>query len=402
MSAPSESPRALDGLRVLDASNLIAGPLTTMLLADLGADVIKLEHPRGGDSLRTHGAQKDGHGLWWKVLGRGKRSVTLNLSHPKGQAVFRRLAAGVDLVVENYRPGTMQRWGLGYDVLKRDNPGLVMAHVTGFGQTGPLSGNPGFGTLAESMSGFAHRNGAPDGPPTLPPFGLADTVTGITTAFAVMTALWARRATGLGQEVDVSIIEPLLTVLEPQLIEYDQMNTVMGRMGNRSPVNAPRNMYLARDNRWVAISTSTQSTADRLVTLVGRPDFLEHEWFQNSHERAAHTDELDEAVGSWVLARDADDVLAACREVGAPASVIFTVPDIMRDPQYAAVGAIATVDDPDLGPLRMANTPFRLSATPPRISWSGPQLGEHTDEVLGALGLSADELAELRELGVVL
>jgi crotonobetainyl-CoA:carnitine CoA-transferase CaiB-like acyl-CoA transferase len=218
----------------------------------------------------------------------------------------------------------------------------------------------------------------------------------------VMTALWARRATGLGQEVDVSIIEPLLTVLEPQLIEYDQMNTVMGRMGNRSPVNAPRNMYLARDNRWVAISTSTQSTADRLVTLVGRPDFLEHEWFQNSHERAAHTDELDEAVGSWVLARDADDVLAACREVGAPASVIFTVPDIMRDPQYAAVGAIATVDDPDLGPLRMANTPFRLSATPPRISWSGPQLGEHTDEVLGALGLSADELAELRELGVVL
>ena len=148
------------------------------------------------------------------------------------------------------------------------------------------------------MSGFAHRNGSPDGPPTLPPFGLADTVTGITTAFAIMTALWARRATGGGQEVDVSIIEPLLTVLEPQLIEYDQMNTVMGRMGNRSPVNAPRNMYLARDNRWVAISTSTQSTADRLVTLVGRPDFLEHAWFQNSGERAAHTDELDEAVGS--------------------------------------------------------------------------------------------------------
>jgi formyl-CoA transferase len=173
-------------------------------------------------------------------------------------------------------------------------------------------------------------------------------------------------------------------------------------MGNRSPVNAPRNMYLARDHRWVAISTSTQSTADRLVTLVGRPDFLEQEWFQNSHERAAHTDELDEAVGSWVLARDADEVLAACREVGAPASVIFAVPDIMRDPQYAAIGAIATVDDPDLGPLRMANTPFRLSGTPPRIGWSGPRLGEHTDEVLGALGLTADELGELRELGVVL
>jgi crotonobetainyl-CoA:carnitine CoA-transferase CaiB-like acyl-CoA transferase len=394
-------PGPLADLRVLDASNLIAGPLTTMLLADLGADVIKLEHPRGGDSLRTHGAQKDGHGLWWKVLGRGKRSVTLNLSHPRGQEVFRQLAVNVDLIVENYRPGTMQRWGLGYDVLSAANPGLVMAHVTGFGQTGPLSANPGFGTLAESMSGFANRNGAPDGPPTLPPFGLADTVAGITTAFAVMTALWARRMTGHGQEVDVSIIEPLLTVLEPQLIEYDQMNTVMGRMGNRSPVNAPRNMYLSRDGRWVAISTSTQSTADRLLVLVGRADFLEQPWFQNSHQRAQHSDELDEAVGSWVLTRDADEVLAACREAGAPASVVFTVPDILRDPQYAAIGAIATVEDPDLGPLRMANTPFRLSATPARIRWSGPRLGEHTDEVLGKLGLSGDELSELRGLGVL-
>ena len=247
---------ALADLRVLDASNLIAGPLTTMLLADLGAEVIKLEHPVGGDSLRTHGGQKDGHGLWWKVLGRGKLSVTLNLSDPRGQDLFRRLAADVDLVVENFRPGTMARWGIGYDTLSAANPALVMAHVSGFGQHGPLSGNPGFGTLAESMSGFAHRNGQPDGPPVLPPFGLADTVTGITTAFAVMSALWARQAAGgRGQEIDISIIEPLLTVLEPQLIEYDQLQTVMGRMGNRSPVNAPRNMYLSRDGRWIAIST---------------------------------------------------------------------------------------------------------------------------------------------------
>jgi crotonobetainyl-CoA:carnitine CoA-transferase CaiB-like acyl-CoA transferase len=398
-SAPVGGPLA--DLRVLDASNLIAGPLATMLLADLGAEVIKLEHPVGGDSLRTHGGQKDGHGLWWKVLGRGKYSVTLNLSDPRGQELFRRLAADVDLVVENFRPGTMARWGIDYETLSATNPALVMAHVTGFGQRGPLSANPGFGTLAESMSGFAHRNGQPDGPPTLPPFGLADTVTGITTAFAIMTALWARKAAGRGQEIDISIIEPLLTVLEPQLIEYDQLNTVMGRMGNRSPVNAPRNMYLSRDGRWVAISTSTQSTADRLVTLIGRPDFLEHAWFKNAKHRAEHTEELDDAVGGWVVERDHDEVLAACREVGAPASVVFTVPDILRDPQYAAIGAVATVDDPDLGPLRMANTPFRLSLTPPRIRWAGASLGEHTDEVMGRLGLDAGELEGLRAAGVL-
>jgi crotonobetainyl-CoA:carnitine CoA-transferase CaiB-like acyl-CoA transferase len=392
---------ALSDLRVLDASNLIAGPMATMLLADLGADVVKVEHPIGGDSLRSHGGQKDGHGLWWKVLGRGKQSVTLDLAHPSGQDLFRRLSAQADLVVENFRPGTMARWGLGYEVLRGLNPGLVMAHVSGFGQWGPLADQPGFGTLAESMSGFANRNGPADGPPTLPPFGLADTITGITTAFAIMSALWARRATGLGQEVDVSIIEPLLTVLEPQLIEYDQLGTVMSRVGNRSPVNAPRNMYLTSDGRWMAISTSTQSTADRLLTLVGRADFLEQPWFRHAHLRAEHHAELDEAVGDWVRARAHFDVLAACREVGAPAAVVFTVPDILADPQYEAIGAIATVKDPDLGPLRMANTPFRLSSTPTHIRWSGPELGAHNEEVYARIGIDSDELVRLRAAGVV-
>jgi crotonobetainyl-CoA:carnitine CoA-transferase CaiB-like acyl-CoA transferase len=392
---------SLADLRVLDASNLIAGPLATMLLADLGAEVVKLEHPRGGDSLRTHGGQKDGHGLWWKVLGRGKLSVTLDLGNTAGQQIFRRLAAAADVVVENFRPGTMARWGLDYQALSAFNPGLVMAHVSGFGQTGPLASQPGFGTLAESMSGFANRNGAADGPPTLPPFGLADTVTGITTAFAIMSALWARRATGRGQEVDVSIIEPLLTVLEPQLIEYDQLGTVMSRVGNRSPVNAPRNMYLSQDGRWVALSTSTQSTANRLLTLVGHPEFLDEPWFYNAHQRAEHSDVLDAAVGTWVAGRHHTEVLAACREVGAPAAVVFTVPDILADPQYAAIGAVATVEDKDLGPLRMANTPFRLSATPPSIRWSGPELGEHTAQVYERLGIDADELAQLRAEGVV-
>jgi crotonobetainyl-CoA:carnitine CoA-transferase CaiB-like acyl-CoA transferase len=391
----------LADLRVLDASNLIAGPLATMLLADLGADVVKLEHPVGGDSLRTHGGQRNGHGLWWKVLGRGKLSATLNLSLPAGQDLFRRLAADADVVVENFRPGTMARWGIDYDTLSAANPKVVMAHVSGFGQVGPLASQPGFGTIAETMSGFANRNGPADGPPTLPPFGVADTVTGITTAFAIMSALWARTATGRGQEVDVAIIEPLLTVLEPQLIEYDQLGTVMTRVGNRSPVNAPRNMYLSKDGRWVALSTSTQSTADRLLTLVGRPDFLDQPWFQQSHSRAEHHQELDAAVGDWVALRDHTEVLAACRQVGAPAAVVFAVPDILKDPQYAAIGAVATVDDPDLGPVRMANTPFRLSATPPRIRWSGAALGEHTEQVYRRIGVDTAELAGLRAEGVI-
>ena len=392
---------ALAGLRVLDASNLIAGPLASMLLADLGADVVKVEHPDGGDSLRNHGGQKQGHGLWWKVLGRGKRSITLNLSQPVGQDLFRRMARHSDVVLESYRPGTMARWGLDYSALSEANPGLVMVHVSGFGQTGPLSANPGFGTLAESMSGFAFRNGAADGPPTLPPFGLADTVTGITTAFALMSALRSRQASGRGQEVDVSIIEPLLTVLEPQIVEYDQLGTVMQRVGNRSPVNAPRNIYPSGDGKWVALSTSTQSTADRLLTLVGRPDVLKLPWFRSAHSRADHADELDAIVGGWVAARGHTEVLAACHAAGAPAAVVFSVPDIVRDAQYAAIEAIATVDDRDLGPVRMANTPFRLSGTPTHIRWAGPDLGEHNAEVFGELGLDEADLDKLRADGVV-
>ena len=339
--------------------------------------------------------------LWWLFVNRNKACVSLNLSHPAGAEVLKELVADADVLIENFRPGTMERWGLGWDVLSAINPRLVMVRVTGFGQTGPYSARPGYGTLAESMSGFAYRNGPADGPPVLPPFGLADTVTGLTTAFAVMTALWARRATGRGQEVDVAIIEPLLTVLEPQLVEYDQLGTVMSRIGNRSPVNAPRNIYPSGDGKWVALSTSTQSTADRLLTLVGRPDVLTEPWFRSAHSRAGHADELDAIVGPWVAARPAEEVLAACRHAGAPAAVVLSVPDILADPQYAAIGAVATVPDDELGPVRMANTPFRLSRTPPAIRWTGPAMGEHNAEVFAELGIDEPGLEKLRADGVV-
>ncbi|TDB94347.1 CoA transferase [Actinomadura sp. 7K534] len=391
---------ALSGIRVLDAATLFAGPLAATLLADFGAEVIKIEHPRG-DPVRGHGAQRDGVGLWWKMLGRGKKAVTLYLGSPEGQELFRRMAADADVVIENFRPGTLERWGLGYDALREINPRLVLARVTGFGQTGPYSGRPGFGTLAEAMSGFAAITGEPDGPPTLPPFGLADGIAALATAYAVLTALRAREATGTGQVVDLAIIEPILTLLGPQIIAYDQLGELQARTGNRSHNNAPRNIYRTRDGGWVAISTSAQSIAERVMRLVGRPDLIDEPWFGTGADRARHTDELDEAVGSWIAARDRAEVVAAFEEAQAAVAPVYTAADVLDDPQFQALGTIATVPDDELGPVRMQNVLFRLSQTPGRIDWAGPPLGAHTAEILARYGADEAEQAVLRAKGVI-
>ncbi|MEU8799951.1 CoA transferase [Spirillospora sp. NPDC048819] len=391
---------ALSGVRVLDAATLFAGPLAATLLADFGAEVIKIEHPRG-DPVRGHGAQRDGVGLWWKMLGRGKKAVTLYLGSPEGQELFRRLAADADVVIENFRPGTLERWGLGPDELRKTNPGLVVARVTGFGQTGPYSRRPGFGTLAEAMSGFAAITGEPDGPPTLPPFGLADGIAALTTAFAIMTALRAREAGGEGQVIDLAIIEPILTVLGPQIITYDQLGELQARTGNRSHNNAPRNTYRTRDGGWVAVSTSAQSIAERVMRLVGRPELIDEPWFATGADRARYADVLDEAVGSWIAARDRDEVVRAFEEAQAAVAPVYDAADVMADPQFEALGTIATVPDDELGPLKMQNVLFRLSRTPGRIESAGPPLGAHTAEILARYGVGEKELDQLRAKGVI-
>ncbi|MGW0247392.1 CaiB/BaiF CoA transferase family protein [Nocardia goodfellowii] len=390
----------LSGIRVLDVATLFAGPLAATLLADFGAEVIKIEHPNG-DPVRTHGAQRDGVGLWWKMLGRGKKSVTLYLGSPDGQEIFRRMVADADVVIENFRPGTLERWGLGYADLRAINPRLVLTRVTGFGQIGPYAHRPGFGTLAEAMSGFAAVTGEPDGPPTLPPFGLADGIAALATAFAVMTALRARDRDGLGQQIDMAIIEPILTVLGPQLIAYDQLGELQPRMGNRSSNNAPRNTYRTADGGWVAVSTSAQSVAERVVRLVGRADLAEQPWFGSGAERARHADELDAAVGGWIAGRSTEEVVRAFEKAEAAVAPIYTAADIMTDPQFQALGTIAELPDDELGLVKMQNVLFRLSATPGRIRWTGPPLGAHTAEVLAGYGVTADRLAELRTAGVV-
>jgi len=391
---------ALAGLRVLDVSTLFAGPLAATMLGDFGAEVIKVEHPKG-DPVRYHGASKDGVGLWGKVVGRNKRGVTLYLGSPEGQDVFRRLVATADVVVENFRPGTLERWGLGYEELSRINPGLVLVRVTGFGQFGPYAGRPGFGTLAEAMSGFAAITGEPDGPPTLPPFGLADGIAALAAAFATMTALRARDTTGRGQVVDLAIIEPILTLLGPQPTVYDAVGEIQPRTGNRSANNAPRNTYRTRDGRWVAVSTSAQSIAERVMHLVGRPEFVDEPWFASGAERAKHADELDEAVGSWIRERDRDEVVRAFEEAQAAVAPIYDVRDVLADPQFAALGSLVRVPDPELGSVLMQNVLFRLSETPGEIRSAGPSVGQHTEEVLGELGIGPEEIAGLRQKGAV-
>ena len=392
---------ALDGIRVIDAATLFAGPLAATLMADFGADVIKVEHPKG-DPVRNHGYRKNGVPLWWKLIGRNKRAITLNLSSPEGQQLMKGLVEHSDVLIENFRPGTLERWNLGPDVLHDLNPGLVIARVTGFGQFGPYSGRPGFGTLAEAMSGFAAMTGEPDGPPTLPPFGLADGITGLATVAAIMFALQARDQTGRGQVIDMAIIEPILTILGPQPTWFDQLGIVQERRGNRSVNNAPRNVYRTSDERWVAISTSAQSVAERVMRLVGHPEVIAEPWFASGEERARHADELDAMVGEWIAQRPFNEVVAAFEEAQAAVAPIYDIRQITEDPQFRALGSIATIDDPELGPLKMQNVMFRLSETPGEIHWAGRRVGEDNEAVYRELlGLDRKRLAELAAKEVI-
>ncbi|MET3988219.1 CoA transferase [Streptomyces sp. PvR034] len=395
------APGPLAGLRVLDLATLFAGPLAATMLGDFGADVLKVEHPRRPDPSRGHGPAKDGIGLWWKLLGRNKRTMTLDLSTPGGREVLLRLAAGSDVIIENFRPGTLEKWGLGWAELSAVNPRLVLTRVTGFGQFGPNAHRPGFGTLAEAMSGFAAMTGEPDGPPTLPPFGLADSIAALATAYAVMTALAGRDRTGAGQVVDLAIIEPILTVLGPHPLWYDQLGYVQPRTGNRSTNNAPRNTYRSADGRWLAVSTSAQSIAERVLRLVGRPELIDEPWFTTGSGRAAHAAVLDDAVGGWIARHKADEVVAAFEEAQAAVAPVYDVRDVLADPQYAALDTVTEVDDPDLGPLRMQNVLFRLSETPGAIRWAGRAHGADTEAVLAELGLSGAEIDVLRTEGAL-
>jgi crotonobetainyl-CoA:carnitine CoA-transferase CaiB-like acyl-CoA transferase len=392
----------LSGVRVLDVSTILAGPLCCQILGDFGAEVIKIEHPRNGDNMRGHGTQKDGIPLWWKEISRNKRTVAVNLGQPDGAEVLRTLAATADILVENFRPGTLERWGIGPDVLHEANPDLVIVRVSGFGQTGPYSARAGFGTLAEAMSGFAALTGEQDGPPTLPSFGLADSIAGIAGAAAAVMALRHREVQGgRGQVVDLSLLEPIMTAVGPSPTIYQQLGVVEQRHGNRSTNNAPRNTYRTRDDKWVAVSTSAQSIAERVMRLVGHPEVIDEPWFATGGQRVQHVDELDGYVGGWIAERDRTDVMAAFEEAGAAIAPVYDARDIVEDPHVRQTEMLTEVDDADFGKVLMHNLMWRMSETPGEIRFTGRALGADTDAVLTEAGISAERLAELRENGVV-
>jgi crotonobetainyl-CoA:carnitine CoA-transferase CaiB-like acyl-CoA transferase len=393
----------LAGLRVIDAATLAAGPLIATWLGEHGAEVIKIEQPDGGDPLRQWGAQKDGHGLMWKSLGRNKKCVTLNLRDEAGRDLLRDLARTADVVVMNLRPSTLTKWGLDYAGFAAVNPKLVMVHVTGFGEGGPKSDRPGFGTLGEAMSGFAHITGEPDGPPTLPSFMLADGVAALNATYAVMMALYHRDVHGAdGQLIDINLIEPLARLIEQPVLTYDQLGVLQGRTGNKWDISAPRNTYLTKDGHWLAMSGSAPSIAMRALKAVGRADLTADPRFAEAQQRLKNADLVDSVMAEWIAQQTLDDAMAVFEEAQVAAAPVYNAEQLLADPQLQARGIYPTVPDPDLGAMRVQAPVPRFSATPGRIDHLGAGIGAHNEEIYGGLlGLSEDRRRELHENGVI-
>tara|TARA_R110002072_G_scaffold184884_3_gene341472 strand:- start:26 stop:1252 length:1227 start_codon:yes stop_codon:yes gene_type:complete len=395
----------LSGVRVLDIATMGAGPLAATFLADFGADVIKVEHPENGDHIRAFGMKKDGISLYWKTISRNKRAVTLNLKHADGQALLKDLVKSADVVVENFRPGTLEKWNIGYDVLAQVNPSLVMLRTTGFGQTGPYSALPGFGTLAEAMSGFASITGTPDTPPLLPQLALADGVCGVFGAYGVMVALHARDRDPekRGQVVDASICEAMSRLLESVYLEYDQLGVVRQRHGNRLPDAAPRGAYESREKgKYVALSGSAQPVAMRLLEVIGGPDLAADPRFATNVDRIANIEALDTLIAAWMKQHPRDEAVDILRRHQVAAGPVYDVGDLFADPHYKARQALVSIPDPDLGDLTVHNVVPRLSRTDGKVLFTGRDKGADNGDVYGReLGLDAARLDALRKAGAI-
>jgi succinyl-CoA--D-citramalate CoA-transferase len=402
LSAPREPTGPLAGIRVIETGTMFAGPLVGTLLADYGADVIKVERPTIGDPVRQLEPIKDGKSLWWKVQARNKRLVTLELQAEVGRRLFLDLIQEADVLLENFRPGTLSRWGVGYETLREVNPRLIVLHTSGYGQDGPYSPRPGLGTAAEAMSGVVHFTGFPETPPTLSAFPLADTTAAMFGLSGVLAALHERERSGVGQEIDVALYEPLYRLVETQVIAYDQLGIVKERTGNRLPEAAPRNAYATADDAWLAIVAITDPTFARLAAALDRPDLVEDPRFRDNKARVANATELDAIIGDWTAARSREEALRIFEQHQVVASPIYSIEDIFADPQYEARENIVSVPDPDFGSVKMQGVVPRFSNSRCEVRWVGGEIGAHNDEVLGGLlGLSAEELTELAAQGVV-
>lgn len=392
----------LEGLRVIDASTVLAGPMLATYLADFGADVIKVEHPTG-DPLRNAGCHKDGESLEWKLVSRNKKPITLNFSTPKGQELFHKLAESADIVVTNFRPKTLEKWNITYESLTKNNSGLILVKVSGFGEDGPYKDRPGFGTLAEAMSGFAQVNGFPDRGPVLPSFALADQATALLGAYATMVAVYERDHSKdrIGQYIDLPIYEALMGMLGNQVMEYDQLNIVHGRRGNRTGWSVPRNLYETKDNKWVAISGSSQPIVERIFKAIEREDLIENPKFINNQTRLEHADEVEEIIAEWMKQHPQEEIIKRFIEFDATIAPVYTIEEIVKDPHFNYRGNITEVPDPHFEKVKMLNVAPKFSRTPGEIRHVGLELGSSNKEVYSDLGLSADEIAELKTNGII-
>ena len=401
IDAPTEGP--LKGLVVIEMGTLIAGPFCGQILGDFGATVIKLEDPGKGDPMRQWGRSLPmGHSPWWPVIGRNKRSVTLNLRDPEGQAIARKLIAGADVLIENFRPGAMEKWGLGYEALSAENPKLVMARVSGFGQTGPYAQRAGYALIGEAMGGLRYITGEPDRAPARAGISVGDSLAGLHAALGTMMALHARERTGRGQIVDAAIYESVLSVMENLITEYGLTGYVRERSGSVLPGIAPSNAYPTADGALVVIGANQDTLFGRLCEAMGRPELSQDPRYGGHAARGENQAELDTLIGAWTATLTAADLLAQMEKSGVAAGRVYRAPDMLTDPQFEARDAIVETPHPVFGSVKMQNAFPKLSDTPGGVRWPGPALGEHTDEVLAErAGVSAETLVTLRERGVI-
>ncbi len=395
--------KPLQGLKVIDAGNMVAGPFAATLMADFGADVIKIEHPKMGDGQRRLEPIKDGVQLWWKVIARNKRCITLDLSKPDGAEIFKDLARRADVVVENYRPGTLERWGIGYEQLSAVNRRLILLRISGYGQTGPYRARPGFGRIAEAIGGLANLIGEPDGPPMTPGVPLGDFISGLFGAFSVMVALHYRDLRGgEGQVIDLALHEAIFRILEFDAIQYDQLGTVHKRVGNRVTHVAPSSTFKTQDEHYITLAASTQSIWLRLCEAMGREDLAQNPEFIDNSARVAHSEKINGIVAGWIAERPRQEVEEIFNRRQVAYAPVYDIEDIFNDLHYRAREALVRVPDKELDEAVVQNVVPKFSKTPGSVDHLGPRLGESNEEVYcGELGYSKEKLKQLREFGVI-
>ena len=399
-----ESNGPLVGLKVLDLSTIVAGGTASSLLADFGAEVVKIERPGSGDPLRNWGPFVNGISLWWKVHSRNKKSVTLNLNSDEGRVIFKQLVCQSDVVIEGFRPGVMERWELGPAELHDLNPGLVMLRYSGFGQSGPYKDRPGFGTIAECMSGYVGMTGFPDSPPVLPPVPLADEIAGVFGAMSGMMALYYRDTTeqGKGQVVDLSLFEPLFRLCIPHVTMYDKLGINRQRVGNDFPDAAPRSLYETGDDKWLGLSATSQRTFENLARAMGKPELLDRPEFKDNASRLNNRDALNKELNGWLGDKDLNEIMEQLIPAGGVVGPVYDAKQIMEDPHYQARDDIVEVDDPDLGKTKLLGIVPKFSDTPGRVEHAGPSVGEHNHLIYGSwLGFGEDEIAGLIDRGSI-